>query len=386
MRVLLASAQAAATSRLRTATVAQALRARGHDVIVATDAVPLGTDAMQLSAWSAAKPWWRAIGGLLTIIRAIRRYRVHAIHACTPAARPLASLAARLTRVALVDAVGDEAPVEQLEQACRNAYVATTRFEIPILCYHRLVETGDEVGSANIHLCVKKFEAQLQYLRDHGYRTMHFRDLTAADVFDPRDRRVMLTFDDGYEDNYRLLFPLLKRYQVKAVIYLVAGLDRNAWDDRLGEPSLRLLSAEERREMLASGLVEFGAHTVTHCDLSTATPETTHHEIRQSKEQLEADLGCVVETMAYPYGRLSAVAKDAAERAGFRFALALNSGPKALFDDAFHVRRIVVFPGITPARFARRVTGRYVQRPSSDTVAMPVLTDRYADAALGPAV
>ncbi|MBY0491985.1 MAG: polysaccharide deacetylase family protein [Gemmatimonadaceae bacterium] len=388
MRVLLTCVQADSAVRQSVAQLADGLIARGHQVIVVTDALPLETEAIQVDARADASAW--ALRGLMLLVQVMRRYRVHVAQHAGVSGESITRMAARLARVPVVPPVaatdGVEAEVTALERQYRSAYVAASRFEIPILCYHRLVEQDREGGPANIHLRVDKFEEQLQYLRAHRYRTVHFADLRTADVFEPRDRRIMLTFDDGYEDNYRLLFPLLQKYQVKAVIYLVSGLERNSWDAHKGEPSLRLLNAAERREMLASGLVEFGAHTVTHADLSAVSADEAADEIRASKAQLESMLGVPVETLAYPYGRCSRAAKDAAREAGFRYALATNSGPQAMHEDPYHVRRIVVFPSITPARFARKVSGRYVQRPSSDPAVTPELMPRYADVAAGPAV
>jgi peptidoglycan/xylan/chitin deacetylase (PgdA/CDA1 family) len=390
MRLLLASLQADAPLRARTAALADALLDRGHQVIVVTDSLPLDTRATQVDGNVGGTRVWRAAGALATLVRAMRRYRVEAAVACGHGADGLTRRAAQLTRTPLAPALKASAvsatELDVIERACRSAYVRETRLEIPILCYHRLVERDDAYGPANIHLAVEKFEAQLQYLQAHGYRTMHFRDLSATEVFTPSHKRVILTFDDGYEDNYRLLLPLLRKYDAKAVVYLVSDRERNVWDAERGEPSLRLLSAAERREMLDSGLIEFGAHTATHADLSTVPPDAAAEEIRASKDALEATLGVPIETLAYPYGRLSPAAKAAAADAGFRYALATNSGPLAIHDDPYHVRRIVVLPSITPARFARKVSGRYVQRPAKDPALVPDLTLRYDERVALPTV
>lgn len=249
--------------------------------------------------------------------------------------------------------------VSRLEQVYRSTYVKFYRREIPILCYHRLVETDAEGGKFPTHIRVDLFEKHLRYLQTHGYRTLLFSDFDEERIFEKAQRAVVLTFDDGYEDNYRLLFPLLKKYGAKAVIYLVTGRQANDWDVPKGEKTLRLLSQAQRREMLASGLVEFGAHTLTHPDLTEIAPDRADEEIRLSKLQLEADLGVAVRTFAYPYGRLNPQVKESARRAGFRYGIATDSGPLAVHEDPFQVRRIVVFPNTTPRRFSRKVSGGY---------------------------
>ncbi|MCY7351548.1 MAG: polysaccharide deacetylase family protein [Cytophagaceae bacterium] len=249
--------------------------------------------------------------------------------------------------------------VDRLEQVYRSTWVRFHQREIPILCYHRLIENDGEKGQFPTYLHTDRFEKHLQYLHTNGYRTMLFSDLKEGPFFDETHRSVILTFDDGYEDNYHLLFPLLKKYGAKAVIYLVSGRQSNEWDVPEGEKALPLMHEAQWQEMLASGLVEFGAHTMTHPDLSAITPEQANEEIRQSKAQLEQALGVPVRTFAYPYGRLSARVKELTRQAGFTYGIATDSGPLAVHEDPFEVRRIVVFPDTTPRRFARKVTGHY---------------------------
>lgn len=254
----------------------------------------------------------------------------------------------------------DLAPVvTRMEQVYRSVYVKFYQREIPVLCYHRLVETDTEGGIFPTYLRTDRFEQHLKYLRKNGYRTLLFSDLDKETFFDKNHRSVILTFDDGYEDNHRLLFPLLKKYGAKAVIYLVSGQETNAWDVPKGEKPLPLMQKSQWQEMLASGLVEFGAHSVTHPDLTDLAPEQADAEIRQSKQQLEQNLGVPVRTFAYPYGHLNEQLKESARQAGFEYGIATDSGPLAVHEDPYEVRRIVVFPNTTTRRFSRKVNGRY---------------------------
>lgn len=263
----------------------------------------------------------------------------------------------------LVESVGTlyglDGVVDRLEQVYRSTWVRFHQSEIPILCYHRLINDDAGKGQFPTYLHTNRFEKHLRYLRANGYRTMLFSDLEKEPFFDQKQRSVILTFDDGYEDNYHLLFPLLKKYDAKAVIYLVSGRQSNEWDVPGGEKVLPLMNQAQWQEMLASGLVEFGAHTMTHPDLSAISPEQADEEIRQSKVQLEQALGVPVVTFAYPYGRLSERVKELTRRAGFKYGVATDSGPLAVHEDPFEVRRIVIFPNTTPRRFARKVTGHY---------------------------
>lgn len=103
---------------------------------------------------------------------------------------------------------------------------------------------------------------------------------------------VILTFDDGFANNYTEVFPLLKKYNVKASINMIA--------DRISEPKGEYLNEEQILEMEASGLVQFQSHTCSHRSLDRLTPEEVRFELAESKKKLEALLGRKVSAFAYP--------------------------------------------------------------------------------------
>lgn len=375
MRILIVTAPGDAADEARLLHLANTLLDRGHQVFLPHGRAERAARAIRVSLAQTGPRAWHVLRMVWSLVRCIRAHRIQVLHVYPPLAGILAPLAARVLRVPVVP-LGDgddrEWTVDHLEQVSRTQYVHTRRQEIPVLCYHRLVERDDEAGRFQTHLRVDRFEEQLRYLVSQGYRTLHLSELSPAQVYEAQDRGVVLTFDDGYEDNYRLLFPLLKRYGVKATIFAVSGLTSNEWDTVHGERPLALLTPEQRREMLESGLVEFGAHTVSHRDLSLAASEVIRHEMLTCKRQLERELGVEVESFAYPYGRFTAEAKQIAREVGYRTAVATNSGPLAIHDDLYHVRRIVIFPNISLKRFRRKISGRYVQRETAGAATPPV--------------
>ena len=114
-------------------------------------------------------------------------------------------------------------------------------------------------------------EYQLRYLKEHGYTFVTATELLA---FEPVARHVCLTFDDGYEDNYVHLFPLLKKYQAKATIFAA---------HRCEYPGKPMLTDAQIREMSDSGLVEFGGHTASHVALTTLDDAAAEREVREGK-------------------------------------------------------------------------------------------------------
>src|ERR1035437_2235914 len=107
-------------------------------------------------------------------------------------------------------------------------------FQIPVVMYHRVVDTTMETGKHNIYVYRESLVKQFEYLKKNGYKTLTFKNLEESMT---HDKCVILTFDDGYEDNYNILFPLLKKYQFTAVIFLVTRQKRNEWGISEGEPA-----------------------------------------------------------------------------------------------------------------------------------------------------
>ena len=120
---------------------------------------------------------------------------------------------------------------------------------LPILMYHHLVEDGEECNDMTV--TVGRMEKDLKWLQDNGYHTVLPRELAAGDPLP--EKPVLLTFDDGYRSNYELLFPLLEKYQMKAVISIITYMQDLSADN--------FLSWDMCREMTDSGLVEIGSHS-----------------------------------------------------------------------------------------------------------------------------
>ena len=120
---------------------------------------------------------------------------------------------------------------------------------------------GDDLRpGAELVVRMDDLEAQLRLLLARGYTPIWFEDLKHADEI---AKPVILTFDDGYRDNYTELFPLLRELRVKATLFVVPGYLENE----------HCLSPEMLREMLASGLISVQCHTWYHLDLDTLSYE-----------------------------------------------------------------------------------------------------------------
>lgn len=258
--------------------------------------------------------------------------------------------------------------VTGLESVYQDAVVETLRREMPVIMYHRFIEHESEKGVHGTWLPVAMLEKHLKLMKWLGYETLTFADL-AENGFIHRlqygKKYLMITVDDGYRDNLTRMLPLLEKYGYKAVVYVVTGEDHNRWDvEHPTHPDtpVTLMTPDEIKALVASGHVEIGGHTLTHPRLSTLPPEEQAHQIQANKAWLEQLLGHPLISFAYPYGDLNDSAKAQAVAAGYRYAVATNSGPRAMHRDPFQIRRIAIFPRTDMFGLWRKIRGNYVFR------------------------
>ena len=260
--------------------------------------------------------------------------------------------------------------VTGLESIYQDAVVETLRREMPVIMYHRFIEQESEKGVHGTWLPVAMFEKHLKLMKWLGYETLTFADLADKGFIHRLQygkKYLMITVDDGYRDNLTRMLPLLEKYGYKAVVYIVTGEDHNRWDvEHPTHPDtpVALMSGDEIKALVASGHVEIGGHTLTHPRLSTLAPAQQEYEIRTNKERLEQLLGQSLLSLADPYGDLNESAKAQADVAGYRYAVATNSGPRAMHQDPLQIRRIAIFPRTDMFGLWRKIRGNYVFRKS----------------------
>ncbi|MBL0494864.1 polysaccharide deacetylase family protein [Aeromonas veronii] len=271
-------------------------------------------------------------------------------------------------RQRIQDEYGLQGVVSGLETIYQDAVVETLRREMPVIMYHRFIEQDSEKGVHGTWMPIAMFEKHLRLMKWLGYETLTFRDLADKGFIHRLQygkKYLMITADDGYQDNLTRMLPLLEKYGYKAVVYVVTGEGYNRWDvEHPTNPDTKvsLMSGEQVKALAASGHVEIGGHTLTHPRLSQLTAEQQAHEIQENKRQLEALLGHPLLSFAYPYGDMNDSAKEQAITAGYRFAVATNSGPKAMHQDPFQIRRIAIFPRTDVFGLWRKIRGNYVFR------------------------
>lgn len=237
--------------------------------------------------------------------------------------------------------------------------MSKNQYNIPILMYHRVVEDPSrESGSIDIWVSSRHLEKQFDLLKSKGIEPITFAQLAHLDPRLVKDN-VILTFDDGYADNYDMLLPLLKKYGYTAVIYLVSKRKFNQWDvAQNGTPEYSLLTLQQMKEMKAYG-IEFGSHTETHPNLLGLDDVALENEISGSKKDIDQLLNQDTLSFAYPYGSCNEKIKLLVKKAGYKFGISTKNGPYSFWEDPFQIRRQVMRSGTGLFQFRRKVSGFY---------------------------
>ncbi len=177
---------------------------------------------------------------------------------------------------------------------------------------------------ASYYVRPRRFRRLMRWFRAMGYKTSTITQWLQDDT---PESHVLLTFDDGYDDLYKELLPLVIEHRYTPVVYLVA--DRigaaNVWDRGKGVRARRLLTLGQIREMQKFG-VEFGSHSLTHPWLPDVSDAQLRSEVRDSKSRLEDMLGLEVASFAYPFGGVDRRVRSAVADAGYKLAFTTLPG------------------------------------------------------------
>jgi peptidoglycan/xylan/chitin deacetylase (PgdA/CDA1 family) len=223
--------------------------------------------------------------------------------------------------------------------------------------YHAFGEEGE--NASRYVLPIQKFKAQMWLLRHLGFQVISLDEyLNCLGAYHlPPEKAVVLTIDDGYEDNYSLAFPVLKHFGLAATIFLVSDYmgATNGWDQDSVLTGRPLLDQQEAIEMRNSG-ISFGAHTCTHPLLTKLSEREIWEEISQSKLDLEQSLGIPIRLFSYPYGDYDTKVAAAVKEAGMEGACTVKTGLNTFETSVFGLRRTEIFGTFSLWRFLRAVS------------------------------
>ena len=204
-----------------------------------------------------------------------------------------------------------------------------------ILMYH-------SVGDNDVFFTValETFSRQLDYLKKNNYQVVSLSDLVERLEKGRKIplQTVVLRFDDGYRDNYDNVFPILKKYNFPATIFLTVGRVGQKLNNSQNLP-LEILDWLEIREMEQSGLVDFQPHGLTHQKLDKISPIEAAKEIGEAKNLMEKELNKKREFFSYPFGRYNQSIIRLLKKYGFRAGLSLRDGRVKKGDNLFTLKR-----------------------------------------------
>jgi len=209
---------------------------------------------------------------------------------------------------------------------------------IPILTYHNF--TTEEGSSYKIN--ITKFEKQMGYLAAHNYSVISLPELLAGirtGQLPPKP--IAITIDDGYKSTYTLAYPVLKKYNFPATLFIYTNfIEKNNGS----------LTWEEIREMTKNN-IEIGSHTLSHCNLLKYKKNENYEtylarikkEIFLSKEILESKIKKKIKFFAYPYGTYSPIIKNLVIQAGYEGIANANSMSNTVNVNPFSLNRQIIF-------------------------------------------
>src|SRR3990167_4965808 len=247
---------------------------------------------------------------------------------------------------------------------------------VPVFMYHHVSpHKGDMVTVAP-----DVFEAQMRFLAEAGYKTLRADEIVdyaatpalhSSPLGGERMIRgtVAITFDDGYLDNYIYAFPVLKKYNIKATIFLVTDWVERSSEFRVQSSELKIKKIPDHnrckelidegktheaimnwdmvKEMQESGFVDFYSHTMTHRKCAELSDAELMRELQDSKRIIEQRLNKPSPYLCWPKGSYNSGAIEAAKWAGYKALFTTGKGIVKRDSDAFSIKRIVVKDNIS---------------------------------------
>ncbi|MBE9186267.1 sulfotransferase [Microcoleus sp. LEGE 07076] len=212
--------------------------------------------------------------------------------------------------------------------------------KLPILAYHRISPDGLNAITPDF------FEQQLQDLQEKGYYSTNWENWRSAKQTKTPlpGKAVLITFDGGYLDFFQYAWPLLKRFNFTATVFLVAESigKTNSWEQAEFE-EVNLMGWPEIRQLRDAG-IEFGSMSATYQPLTALSPTEIVREGAKSRAILEQGLGKSVKYFAYPYGDVDPIVSHLIGATGYTFGVSYKSNFSNFDDDLMSLPRLKITP------------------------------------------
>lgn len=245
------------------------------------------------------------------------------------------------------------APVEESivnEPMPTPSGVYSWTLKVPILMYHYISEPPADSDIYRVDLSVSpdSFRQQMAYLKENGYTPVDFYDLSTAIVAHTElpPKPIILTFDDGYTDNYEEAFPVLQEYGFKGTFFVVTEFIDAGREGYMNWEMIEEMSRAGQR---------IESHSRTHPDLTTKSRDGLIWEILGSQETLAAHIGYRPRYFCYPGGTYNNETIQVLRELDFWGAVTTENGTWHGFNDRFEWRRVRMRNTTTIEEFSRLV-------------------------------
>lgn len=212
--------------------------------------------------------------------------------------------------------------------------------EVPIIMYHSILKDSSRSNKYTITPTV--LEEDLKYIKDKGYTTVTIADLIYY-VYDDKplpEKPIVLTFDDGHYNNYGYLFPLLEKYDMKAVISIVGSYTDKFTKTDEANLNYSYLRWKDIKELMDTGRIEFQNHTYNlhsntgkRIGTKKIKGETDEHyksilkdDILKLQQEFEENTHYTPQCFTYPFGGISNASLDIIKELGFKASLSCEQG------------------------------------------------------------
>jgi len=222
---------------------------------------------------------------------------------------------------------------------------------VPVLCYHKFSKSISD----KMTVLKEDFEKQMRYLHDHGYHVITLDQLFDFLLFKEQipKKSVVITIDDGWRSTYDIAYPILKRYNYPATLFVYTNLITG---------SSKTLSWDLVKRMYADG-IDMECHTKTHRNLHWKREKESFRqyfdavqtEIDASSRVLKQQLHKEVHYIAYPYGDTTNVVIALLKKRGFRAAFTVKRGTNPFFENRYRLYRSMIYGGYTLHDFERNL-------------------------------
>lgn len=239
---------------------------------------------------------------------------------------------------------------------------------IRILVYHSIIKVPKNKDTLRITVPPDLFQKQITYLISLGYRIVSIDDLldymsTNKSI---NGKKIVLTFDDGFDDNFNYSYNILKKNELTATYFLVCnyiGIEKVfPWCDN--NPVYSKPIAWGKISKMVSDSMVIGSHTLTHINLGNISYDTVrlYEEIRVSKEVLEDKLKIPVHYFSYPWGckgSYNKITEEIIKKCGYKAACVNISGVNKKNDNIFELKRTRIDWNDTLFKFKMKIAGAY---------------------------